>query len=73
MVERYGYLIKSVTEKHGRIVIEFHDSQVALQLIGKALGLFRDQINQTNINVMVTADDMAEARRRVQEFERGLL
>lgn len=45
-VEKYGYLVKKISyTRQGRPVIEFVDSQKALELIGRAHGLFTDNVN----------------------------
>lgn len=72
--EKYGYLVKKLSyDRKGNPVIEFHDAQNALMLIGRAQKLFVDRVDSTNINVAVSADDMAAARAKAQEFEQSLL
>jgi len=66
MIKQYGYLIKRLTERNGRVVIEFHDSQYALYLIAKALGLFRDTKHQ--LSSRVTPDDYSQARQKMSRF-----
>jgi len=41
-----GYLVKKLSyNRQGNPVLEFHDSQAALALIGKAHGMFVEQVN----------------------------
>jgi hypothetical protein len=58
MVERYGYLIKKISyTRQGVPVLEFHDPQKALELIGKAQQIFVDRtdpnVNVVNVTVKV--------------------
>lgn len=58
----HGYLVKKLSyDRKGRPVIEFHDAQRALELIGKAYGMFVDKIDQTqhseNVNVNIYIPD----------------
>ncbi len=66
MIKQYGHLIKRVTERNGRVVIDFHDSQYALYLIAKALGLMRETKHQ--VNTRVSPDDYAQARQKMSRF-----
>jgi hypothetical protein len=51
MVEKYGYLIKRVSyNRQGKPVLEFHDPQKALELIGRAQQLF---VEKSEINLKV--------------------
>jgi phage terminase small subunit len=55
MVERYGHLIKKIGyDRKGRPVLEFHDAQHALELIGKRHKLFTDSVD-LNVNGSVKA------------------
>lgn len=73
-VEEYGYLIKKVSyDRQGRVVLEFHDPQKSLELLGRAHKLFVDRSELTAITVEVSADDMAAARAKAKELERTLL
>jgi phage terminase small subunit len=47
-VRKYGFLIKSITHTKYGPKIELHDSQKALELIAKHLGLFTDRIDVTS-------------------------
>lgn len=72
--EKYGYLVKKLSyDRRGNPMIEFYDAQNALMLIGKSQRLFIDRVDSTNINIDVSADDMAVARAKAQEFEKALL
>lgn len=43
-----GYLVKKLSyDRQGRPVLEFHDSQAALNQIGKAHGMFVDRVDST--------------------------
>lgn len=69
-----GYLIKGVTyTRSGKPVLEFYDSQRALELIGRSQRLFLDRVENTNINVDITADDLATARDKARAFEKALI
>lgn len=46
-VNKYGFLIKSITQTRYGPKLELHDSQKALELIGKHYGLFTDKIEHT--------------------------
>lgn len=46
-VNKYGFLIKSITQTRYGPKLELHDSQKALELIGKHYGLFTDRIEHT--------------------------
>jgi hypothetical protein len=73
MFEEYGYLVKKLSyDRKGRPVIEFHDAQNALMLIGKAHRLFVDRMENTNFNVDVSADELAAARNKARQFEENL-
>jgi hypothetical protein len=51
MVEKYGYLVKGIKyTKQGTPYLEFHDPQRALEMIGRAQGLF---VDRTDLNVKV--------------------
>jgi hypothetical protein len=51
MVEKYGYLVKGIKyTRQGIPYLEFHDPQRAIELIGKAHGLF---VDRTDLNVKV--------------------
>jgi phage terminase small subunit len=42
-----GYLIKTISKTRTGVRIEWHDGQRALELIGKHLGLFKEQIEHS--------------------------
>ena len=58
-VKEYGYLIKKFSWNKFGPVIELHDAQTALALIGKHYGLFVDrieqidQVSQTSVNIYI--------------------
>lgn len=43
-LEKHGYLVKKISTLDGRISIELYDAQAALVQLGKALGIFREEI-----------------------------
>lgn len=46
MVQQYGHLVKKISySRQGQVMLEFHDAQKALELLGKALGLFVDKVD----------------------------
>lgn len=47
-IKKYGFLIKSITHTKYGPKIELHDSQKALELIAKHLGLFTDKLDVTS-------------------------
>lgn len=54
-VERRGYLVKKISyDRQGRPVLEFVDSQKALELIGKHQKLFTEQVD-VNLNSTMKA------------------
>ena len=44
-VRERGYLVKSLRVTRGGVILEVHDVQKALELIGKHLALFTDNVN----------------------------
>ena len=68
-----GHLIKSITPTKWGPRIELHDGQSALVQLGRYHKLFVDQAEVKSTVVQMTADDMAEARSRAHEYEKGLL
>lgn len=69
-----GFLVKKLGfDAKGRPTIEFYDAQAALIQIGKAHRLFVDRVDTTNFNVDVSADEMARARAKAEEFEKNLM
>jgi hypothetical protein len=72
-IQANGHLIKSITNtKHGPR-LELHDGQTALINMGRHHKLFVDQSEVKSTVVQLSADDMAEARAKAQEYEKGLL
>ena len=57
-IEKYGYLIRSIKNTGHGIQIEVHDPLRALELIGKALGLFRD--HHIHLNMATLTDPQLE-------------
>lgn len=45
-----GHLLKSISKTRGGLRVEWQDSQKALELIGKHLGLFRERIEHSGPN-----------------------
>lgn len=58
-IKKYGFLIKSITHTKYGPKIELHDSQKALELIAKHLGLFTDKLDVTSGGQSI--DSMLEA------------
>ncbi len=49
VVKEYGYLVKRISySRNGDPIVELHDSQAALALIGKARRMFVEQIEETH-------------------------
>jgi phage terminase small subunit len=57
-IEKYGYLIRSIKNTEHGIQIEVYDPLRALELIGKAIGLFRD--HHIHLNMAALTDDQLE-------------
>jgi len=72
-IKANGHLIKSITNTRRGPRIELHDGQTALINMGRHHKLFVDQSEVKSTVVQLTADDMAEARTKAQEYEKGLL
>lgn len=72
-IQKNGHLIKSITNTKFGPRLELHDGQTALVNIGRHHKLFVDQSEVKSTVVQLTADDMAEARTKAQEYEKGLL
>jgi hypothetical protein len=73
-VERRGYLVKSIKyDRKGRPMLEFHDAQNALIQIGRAHGLFLERTENTNLNVAISADELARAREAARKFEKDIV
>jgi len=74
IVRERGYLIKKLSyDKQGRPVLELHDAQNALVQLGRHLALFVDRQENTNVNVEVSADDLAAARAKAAAIEQEIL
>lgn len=63
IVKEYGYLIKGLSySRSGAPILQLHDAQAALTLIGKARRMFVEQIeethklDQTNVNIYIPAN-----------------
>jgi phage terminase small subunit len=68
---KLGLLKKVKFSRLGGIeAIEIHDPQAALVHLGRHHRLFVDRTEHTGVVVTVTADDMAEAKRNVREWEK---
>jgi len=72
-IKRRGHLIRSITNTKAGLKLELHDSQNALIKIGNAHKLFVDREIPVNVNLSITADDMAAARSKAQEYEKSVL
>ena len=62
-VKEYGYLIKGLSySRHGDPILQLHDAQAALTLIGKARRMFVEQIEEThrvdqaNVNIYIPSN-----------------
>lgn len=54
MIRNYGFLVKGISyDRSGRPVIEFHDSQAAMTLLGKVFKMFSENTINTNVDVAV--------------------
>lgn len=68
------HLIKEIRYTQSGIDFRFHDAQAALFKLGQQHGLFTaDGIVNVSVQVNVTADDLAQARSKAQQFEDDLL
>ena len=72
-VKKRGHLIRSITNTRAGPKLELHDAQSALITIGKAHKLFIDRETPVNVNLNVTADELAQARAKAQQHEAALL
>ena len=72
-VKKRGHLIRSTTNTRAGPKLELHDAQSALITIGKAHKLFVDREIPVNVNLNVTADELAQARAKAQQHEASLL
>lgn len=67
------HLIKSISKTDKGIKVELYDAQAAKQLIGRGLGLFQpDGATNVQVNIQVTADDLARARSELAEFHKAV-
>jgi phage terminase small subunit len=66
-IRKYGFLIKSITQTKYGLKIELHDSQKALELIAKHLGLFTDRLDVTSSGRGLD-DTYLAALRRIHEY-----
>jgi len=65
IADGYGHLVKGTRwDRAGNLIVEFHDAQSALQLIGKHLRLFAEQIEHSGA---VGVFDANEWQRKAQE------
>jgi phage terminase small subunit len=69
VVKTYGHLVKKISySRQGKVMLEFHDAQKALELIGRAYGLFNDKAS--DINIQVNIDDWRGKRQeRLEQVE----
>lgn len=72
-IRENGHLVKAITNTRYGPRLELHDGQSALVQVGRYHKLFVDQAEVKSVSVQVSADDMDEARRKAQEYEKGLL
>lgn len=72
-IQKHGHLVKSITNTKYGPRIELHDGQSALVQMGRYHKLFVDQAEVKSFSFDMTADDMAAARAKAQEHEKGLL
>ena len=72
-IKEKGHLVKSITNTKYGPRIELHDGQSALIQMGRHHKLFVDQSEVTSLTVQVSADDMAVARAKAKDYEKGLL
>lgn len=63
-VNKFGYLIKSISHTKYGPKIELHDSQKALELIGKHYGMFTDKIDHTgDVTISVVYGERGQEKR----------
>lgn len=53
-IQEKGHLVKSVKPTTNGIALELHDPQAALEKVGRALGMFKDNLNLTGEKIVVT-------------------
>jgi phage terminase small subunit len=53
-IQESGHLVKSIKPTTNGIALELHDPQAALEKIGRALGMFKDNLNLTGEKIVVT-------------------
>lgn len=67
--DRPLHLIKSISKTDKGIKVELYDGQAAKQLIMRGLGMLQpDTAANVQVNIQVTADDLARAHSELQEF-----
>lgn len=69
MVRTHGHLVKKISyNRRGKVVLEFYDAQRALELIGKAQGLFQDK--PVDVTVHVNLEEWRAKRQvRLEQIE----
>lgn len=65
-----GHLIAGIKwDRNDNRIVEFHNAQKALELIGRHHGLFKDSGTTVNVEVEIAVDDLNAAARQAQEAE----
>ena len=73
VISEKGYLIKEAELSKDGFKIKLYDGQNALIKMGQHHKLFVERVENTNLNVDVSADDLAKARDAAEKYERELL
>lgn len=68
-----GHLLKSISKTRGGLRVEWQDSQKALELIGKHLGMFRERVEHSGPNggpIVIDGTAREEAGKELAEWRK---